>query len=129
MNSIAIDAPASEELDLPITEALAGTEYGLVQAHGFAALITLILSALFGTAVAIKFVLPNFLGGEPWATWGLLRYNHTQGIMFGWLGNAFLAFLYFATPRLSGSPVTGRRLGWTLFALWIRACHVVCTGG
>ena len=129
MNAVVLAADAHEASDLPTTDAVARTEYDLVRAHGLAALITLILSALFGTAVAIKFVLPNFLGGEPWATWGLLRYNHTQGIMFGWLGNAFLAFLYFATPRLSGSPVTGRRLGWTLFALWIRACHVVCTGG
>lgn len=118
MNTAVLAADAHETSNLPTTDAVARTEYDLVQAHGFAALITLILSALFGTAVAIKFVLPNFLGSEPWATWGLLRYNHTQGIMFGWLGNAFLAFLYFATPRLSGSPVTGRRLGWTLFALW-----------
>ena len=30
--------------------------------------------------------------------WGRLRYAHTQGIMLGWLGNAFLAFLYHAVP-------------------------------
>ena len=37
------------------------------------------------------FVLPDFLGGAAWATWGRLRYNHTQGILFGFLGNAFFA--------------------------------------
>lgn len=118
MSSVAIDTHGDSELDLPITGTLAGTEHGLLRAHGLAVLTTLILSAVFGTVVAIKFVLPNFLGSEPWATWGLLRYNHTQGIMFGWLGNAFLAFLYFATPRLSGRAVTSRGLGWTLFVLW-----------
>jgi len=47
-----------------------------------------------------------------------MRYAHTQGIMLGWLGNAFLAFLYHAVPLLSGSPVTSARLGRWLFALW-----------
>ncbi|MFC7633682.1 cbb3-type cytochrome c oxidase subunit I [Paraburkholderia humisilvae] len=94
------------------------TQARLVRMHGLAAIATLIVSAIFGTMVAIKFVLPDFLGAQPWATWGLLRYNHTQGIMFGWLGNAFLCFLYYATPRLAGRPVTGAKLGWILFALW-----------
>lgn len=94
------------------------TDSDLLRAHGYAALVTLLLSALFGTAVAVKFVVPDFLGAQPWATWGLLRYNHTQGILFGWLGNAFLAFLYFATPRLANRSVTSRGLGWTLFVLW-----------
>jgi cbb3-type cytochrome c oxidase subunit I len=66
----------------------------------------------------VKFVLPDFLGGASWATWGRLRYNHTQGILFGFLGNAFLAFLYHAVPRLAERPVLSRRLGWWLFGIW-----------
>jgi cbb3-type cytochrome oxidase subunit 1 len=50
-----------------------------------------------------------------WLSWGRLRPDHTQGILFGWVGNAFLAYLYHAVPRLSGRPVTSRRLGWLLF--------------
>lgn len=99
-------------------QATVGTEHDLVRAHGWAAVAGLVISALFGTLVAIKFVRPDFLASEPWATWGLLRYNHTQGILFGWLCNAFLAFLYHAVPRLSGRPVLSRRLGWVLFWLW-----------
>jgi cbb3-type cytochrome oxidase subunit 1 len=38
--------------------------------------------------------------------------------MLGWLGNAFLAFLYHAVPILTGRPVTSRRLGHWLFGLW-----------
>jgi cbb3-type cytochrome oxidase subunit 1 len=57
-----------------------------------------VISALFGTVVATKFVLPDFLGGTAWATWGRLRYNHTQGILFGFLGNSFIAFMYYAVP-------------------------------
>jgi hypothetical protein len=44
-------------------------------------------------------------------TWGRLRYNHTQGIFFGWLGNALIAFCYFVVPRLTNRPVTSRTLG------------------
>ena len=38
--------------------------------------------------------------------------------MLGWLGNAFLAFLYHAVPILSGRPVTSHRLGLWLFGVW-----------
>jgi len=65
-----------------------------------------------------SFVLPDLLGGAAWATWGRLRYNHTQGILFGFLGNAFFAFLYHAVPRLAERPVLSRRLGWWLFGIW-----------
>ena len=93
-------------------------EVSLLRAHTVAALVTLVLSAVFGTLVALKFNFPDWLGGSAWLTWGRLRYNHTQGIFFGWLGNAFLAFLYHAVPRLADRPVTSRRLGAALFAVW-----------
>ncbi|WP_438397056.1 cbb3-type cytochrome c oxidase subunit I [Caballeronia sp. DA-9] len=116
--STTYSAQGNAKLDTSQITVIARTESMLVRAHGLAAVIALIVSALFGTVVAIKFVDPEFLGTQPWATWGLLRYNHTQGIMFGWLGNAFLCFLYYATPRLAGRSVTSQGLGWALFALW-----------
>ncbi len=94
------------------------TETALVRAHGFAALAAVLYAVLLGIAIALKFHWPDFLGDSPAWTWGRLRYGHTQGILFGWLGNAFLAFLYFAVPRLSGRTVTSRTLGWLLFAVW-----------
>jgi cytochrome c oxidase cbb3-type subunit I/II len=98
--------------------ALPSVEYGLIRAHVFASLVTLVLSVLFGILVATKFTFPEFLGGHGWLTWGRLRYNHTQGIFFGWLGNAFLAFFYYAVPRLANRPVSSRQLGWFLFWIW-----------
>src|SRR6266404_4986809 len=97
---------------------LPSVEYGLIRAHVFASLVTLVCSVLFGILVATKFTFPEFLGGHGWLTWGRLRYNHTQGILFGWLGNAFLAFIYYAVPRLANRPVLSRRLGWFLFWIW-----------
>ena len=98
--------------------ALPSIEYDLIRAHVLASLVTLVISVLFGILVATKFTFPEFLGGHGWSTWGRLRYNHTQGIFFGWLGNAFLAFFYYVVPRLANRPVLSRRIGWFLFWIW-----------
>jgi cytochrome c oxidase cbb3-type subunit I/II len=107
-----------ERADAQSLGALPPIENDLVRAHVFASLVTLVISVLFGILVATKFTLPEFLGGHGWLTWGRLRYNHTQGIFFGWLGNAFLAFFYYVVPRLANRPVLSRKLGWLLFFIW-----------
>ncbi len=93
-------------------------ETSLVRAHGIAALVTLLLSVLFGLIASIQLWWPDFGAGVPALSWGRLRYAHTQGIMLGWLANAFFAFLYHAVPRLTGRSVTSPRLGFWLFGLW-----------
>ncbi|MCC7528995.1 MAG: cbb3-type cytochrome c oxidase subunit I [Candidatus Melainabacteria bacterium] len=93
-------------------------EFGLIKAHAIAAMVTLLISVSFGALVSFKLHMPDFAGADPFLTWGRLRYNHTQGIFFGWLGNAFLMFLYYAVPMLSMRPVLNGKLGWVLFALW-----------
>lgn len=93
-------------------------EFGLIKAHAIAAMVTLLISVSFGALVSFKLHAPDFASAEPFLTWGRLRYNHTQGIFFGWLGNAFLMFLYYAVPMLAMRPVLNRKLGWLLFALW-----------
>lgn len=105
-------------LDAAAEAAPARVEDRLVHAHGVAALVALAASALFGIAVAIELLAPDLGGAAPWLSWGRLRYAHTQGIMLGWLGNAFLAFLYHAVPLLAGRTVTSARLGRWLFGLW-----------
>lgn len=97
---------------------IAAESHGLVRAHTIASLAGLFLSALFGLLVAVKFDAPGFLGQHAWDTWGRLRYDHTQGILYAWLGNAFIAFLYYAVPRLTLRPVTSIRLGWIMFWVW-----------
>jgi cbb3-type cytochrome c oxidase subunit I len=82
------------------------------------ALAMLGYSSLLGLAVSLKLHTPDFLGSSAWLTWGRLRPGHVQGILFGWLGNAFLVFLYHAVPPLAGRPVTSRVLGWALFIVW-----------
>lgn len=93
-------------------------EARLVYAHGLAAVLMLFVAVAFGLLASIELWLPDLSGGIPFLTWGRLRYDHTQGILFGWLGNAFLAFLYHAVPVLTGRPVVSARLGQWLFGLW-----------
>ena len=101
-----------------------GAEARLVRAHGLAALATLLLSVTFGLIASIQLWWPDLGAGTPALSWGRIRYAHTQGIMLGWLANAFLAFLYYAVPRLTGRSVTSERLGWWLFGLWNLAVMV-----
>lgn len=90
----------------------------LVHAHGLAAIITLLIAMVFGIVVALQFIYPDLTGSWLPLGWGRLRYAHTQGIMLGWLGNAFLAFIYHAVPVLTGKSVTSHRLGVWLFGVW-----------
>src|ERR1700684_848331 len=93
-------------------------EARLVYAHGLAAIVTLLISVAFGILASVKLIAPDLAGDSPWLTWGRLRYDHTQGIMLGWLGNAFFAFLYHAVPLLTGRRVTSVKLGQWIFGLW-----------
>jgi len=93
-------------------------ETQLVAAHGLAALVTLLVAVVFGIVVSLQFFVPDLTGSVLPLGWGRLRYAHTQGIMLGWLGNAFLAFLYHAVPVLTGQAVTSKRLGVWLFGIW-----------
>jgi cbb3-type cytochrome oxidase subunit 1 len=93
-------------------------ETRLVYAHGLAALITLLISVTFGIVASMEMFAPDLAGSSPLLNWGRLRFDHTQGIMLGWLGNAFFAFLYHGVPLLTGRRVTSARLGHWLFGLW-----------
>ncbi len=106
--------PETESLSVPS----AGVETRLVSLHAHAALGTLLVSLLFGVLAAMELAVPGSGGSAPFMSWGKLRYDHTQGIMLGWLGNAFFAFLYHAVPLLTGRTVTSARLGQWIFGLW-----------
>lgn len=89
----------------------------LLRAHSYAAFIALLIAVTFGIVISLQLIFPEF--SADWLPgWGRMRYAHTQGIMLGWLGNAFLAFMYHAVPVLSGRSVTSRTLGLWLFGVW-----------
>ncbi|MBK9131502.1 MAG: cbb3-type cytochrome c oxidase subunit I, partial [Gammaproteobacteria bacterium] len=76
---------------------------------------------LVGLLVSIKFHNPEFLGSEPWFTFGRLRPVHVNGVIFGAFSTPFLGLLYYFVPRLAGRPMAGMALsrwalwGWQLF--------------
>ena len=107
-------SPAPEGQNHPLPDAI--IHNALIRAHGIAAFTMLLLAVTFGIVASLQFFLPELTSEI--ASWGRLRFAHTQGIMLGWLGNAFIAFLYLAVPVLSGRPVTSEKLGWFLFGLW-----------
>ena len=107
-------SPAPEGQNHPLPDAI--THNALIRAHGIAAFTMLLLAVTFGIVASLQFFLPELTSEI--ASWGRLRFAHTQGIMLGWLGNAFIAFLYLAVPVLSGRPITSEKLGWFLFGLW-----------
>lgn len=101
-----------------VTGKFQGTiEVELVKAHSVAALVMLLFSVVFGIAVSLQFIAPDLLNGLL-PSWGRMRFVHTQGIMLGWLGNAFIAFLYYSVPILTSKPIYSRRLGSAIFLLW-----------
>ncbi len=104
----------------PVKESSADglVDTGLVYAHSIAALFCVLLAILFGIVISLQFFLPDALGSWHSMAWGRIRYAHTQGIMLGWLGNAFLAFLYHAVPVLTGRRIYSPTLGRWLFGVW-----------
>lgn len=119
MSSLSVGAaPAASSCSSPSDPALPRIESGLVYGHGLAALGALLVVALFGLVAATQLVLPDAMSRLPWMSWGRVRYAHTQGLMLGWLGNAFLAFLYHAVPLLTGRSVRSATLGRWIFGLW-----------
>jgi len=106
--------------EIPDVKPSAGpvVEGSLVYAHGLAAIVTLLVSVVFGGLAALELLVPDLAGDTSWLTWGRIRYSHTQGIMLGWLGNAFFAFLYHGVPVLTGRRVVSVKLGQWVFGLW-----------
>jgi len=110
--------PVASPGESVVTESGSPVETQLVFLHSLAALLAVLIAVVFGILISLQFFIPDFGGSWLSMAWGRMRYAHTQGIMIGWLGNAFLAFLYHAVPVLAGRPITSVRLGRWLFGLW-----------
>lgn len=93
----------------------------LVRRWLYWSLAWLTIFPLVGLLVSIKFHNPEFLGSEPWFTFGRLRPVHVNGVIFGAFSTPFLGLLYYFVPRLAGRPMAGMALsrwalwGWQLF--------------
>ncbi|MBI2890627.1 MAG: cbb3-type cytochrome c oxidase subunit I [Nitrospirae bacterium] len=85
----------------------------LVKFHLVAALSWLILGMLAGSVEAYRLTSPEaagFMEAVPWLSYGRLRIFHTNAVIFGWLTNGFLAFTYYAVPKLAERPLVAAGL-------------------
>jgi cytochrome c oxidase cbb3-type subunit I/II len=59
-----------------------------------------VIGFLVGLIIAIKLVLPEFLGGLPPLSYGRLRPLHTNAVIFAFAGNAIFVGVYYSLQRL-----------------------------
>src|SRR6266403_1879980 len=101
--------PSERRNSLSLAE-LPSVEYGLIRAHVFASLVTLVFSVLFGILVATKFTFPEFLG----ATGGLPGAGFATTIRRvyssdGWATHSWLSFI---TPCRASQIGRSRAASW-----------------
>ncbi len=86
------------------------------------------ITSFIGILVAIKFLMPTFMGTASWLTFGRLRPLHVNGVLFGWLLAADMGLLSYIVPRLCGNKLWSEKLGIAtvvLFDLVILAAVVI----
>lgn len=92
--------------------------HNLVKAWASWSLAWLMIFPLIGALVSIKFHQPEFLGNQPWLTFGRLRPVHVNGVIFGAFSTSFIALLYYLVPRLCGIPLYREQWGRGLLWMW-----------
>jgi len=92
-------------------------DHRLVRAWLWSALVWLTLFPLVGLMLSIKFHVPDFLGTEPWLTFGRIRPVHVNGVIFGAFSTAVLGLGYWLVPRLCGRPMA--KAHWGRWQLWV----------
>jgi len=78
----------------------------------------LVLGSLAGLVAAVKFNLPDWLGGTPFLTFGRIRPVHLNAVMYGWASLAGAGMIVWLTGRLCRVAV---RETWSLYVsvvLW-----------
>ncbi len=78
----------------------------------------LLFGSLAGLTAAIKFNLPDWLGGTPFLTFGRIRMVHLNTVMYGWASLAGAGMIVWLTGRLCRAAV---QKTWALYVsviLW-----------
>ncbi len=97
------DKPAPKDAPVDPSETL--EDRPLILFHIIMAIVWLMLGMASGTFMGYRLSgaeASEFLGDVELLSFGRIRIMHTQTVVFGWLSNGFLAFSYYAVPRLTG---------------------------
>jgi len=99
INSVNESSTRNERGNTQSLGELPSFEFGLIRAHVFASLVTLVISVLFGILVATKFSFPEFLGGHGWLTWaGFATTIRRVFSSDGWAMRSWRFFITLCTP-------------------------------
>ena len=98
----------------------------LVIAHIIAALVYMGIVLLGGLLYSLQFLGSYPFPGIEFLSPGRIRMLHTNGAVYGFITNGFVAGLYWAVPRLTGQRVFNERiLGWFMF--WALQAAILAT--
>jgi len=104
------------ESDIPLAPGL--VDGRIVRWHLAASLISMLAAMLAGVLYSTQFVQLYPLEGIALFSPGRWRFVHTDGVLYGFLANAFLAAMHWSIPRLTLRPVLNVRLSWFVFYAW-----------
>jgi len=86
-------------------------EFSAAKNYIYSAVAWLVVGVTFAVILAIKFVIPDFLGVNSYLTFGRVRVAHIQSAALGFLSAGYVASLYYMVPRLTGVRLYSERLG------------------
>ncbi len=100
--------------------------FSLVYAHLVSALVFLGIVLLAGLLYSLQFLGKYPFPGVEFLSPGRVRMLHTNGAVYGFITNGYVAGLYWAVPRLTGYKVLNEKyLGWFMF--WALQAAVLAT--
>lgn len=101
----------------------------LVRRHIGAAFFWLCFGVLAGLTLAIRLLSPHaaeIAQSYSWFSFGRVRMFHTHTAIFGWLTNGFIAFTFYALPRLVNRPLFLPRVAQINF--WVVQLGILAGG-
>ena len=84
-----------------------------------ASLVFGVIAMLTGLTVAIQLFYPAFNFDLQYTTFGRIRPLHTNAIIFGFIGNAMFAGIYYSLQRLLKTRMFNDTLSWINFWGWV----------
>jgi cbb3-type cytochrome oxidase subunit 1 len=105
----------------------------LVKFHLIASMVWLCSGVLAGISLAYRLISPEaaeLLMNVPLLNFGRSRMFHTHTAVFGWLSNGFIAFTYYAVPRLIQRDILFPKLAkfnayFTQIAIFVGAVSIL----
>ncbi|HTV01636.1 MAG TPA: cbb3-type cytochrome c oxidase subunit I, partial [Luteitalea sp.] len=115
LNTLPDERPAEPQTG--VVEAFA-YDNAIVRAFIVATSVWGLIGFLVGLVIALKLVLPEFLGGLPQLSYGRLRPLHTNAVIFAFAGNAIFVGVYYSLQRLCKARMYSDRLSRLHFWGW-----------